>query len=103
MTISRDFMRVSKTLLGPGMALFMLGYFSYHMFEGNHGIRTWWVIKRQLATAQTKFAELERTRTSFEHRVKLLHPSSLCPDLLEEQSRKQLGYAHKNEIIVVHK
>ena len=35
------------------------------------------------------------------HRVDLMKPGSICPDLLEEQAKNVLGYAHCDEKVVL--
>ena len=46
-------------------------------------------------------AELvKHERTDLEARIALLRESSIDPDLLEEQVRKRLGFAHPDEVVV---
>ena len=46
-------------------------------------------------------AELVRSqRFDLETRIALLKESSIDPDMLEEQVRKRLGFAHPDEVVV---
>ena len=40
-------------------------------------------------------------RAELEHRVSLLRPDSLDPDLLEEQARRLLNFGFANEAIIL--
>ena len=102
MLLLRNQFRFIKRALGPLIAIGVFGYFSYHIIEGNHGIRAWWKLDTQLSQAHKKLEILHKTRDSLEQRVQLLNPSSLCPDMLEERSREVLGYIHPNEIVILH-
>ncbi len=44
---------------------------------------------------------LKQEHDKIAHRVDLMKPGSVCPDLLEEQAKNILGYAHANEKIVL--
>jgi cell division protein FtsB len=79
----------------------LVGYFLYHTVEGERG----WVAKVHLqnetVTAEETLAKLKEEREALEHRVKLIRPESLDPDLLDEQARKTLNYSKPNEIVIL--
>ena len=87
---------------GPLLALALVGYFSYHMIQGNHGILAWKTMDIKLVEAKNKLASLQQSQQQLEKRVSLLRPSSLCTDLLEQQARKILGFTRPGEIVVIH-
>ena len=51
--------------------------------------------------AQANAAVLNEQKTQLEHRVGLLRPNSLDPDLLEERARVVLNYARDDEMLVL--
>ena len=51
------------------------------------------------STAELNLLKAEHDKLA--HRVDLMKPGSVCPDLLEEQAKNVLGYAHMNEKIVL--
>lgn len=79
----------------------LVGYFSYHMVVGNHGLKAWSAVEQQLESSKIRLVSLQAQQNRLAHKVALLHPDSLCPDLLEEQARKILGVAGPHEIVVL--
>ena len=100
--IYRDLVWHSKRAFAPLLALGLLSYFSYHMIQGNHGIRAWFKLDQQLVESHSKLASLQKKQNILDNKVQLLNPSSLCPDMLEERSREILGYVHPDEIVILH-
>ena len=54
-----------------------------------------------LDKAHSQLDEMKGKHDKLAHRVDLMKPGSICPDLLEEQAKSVLGYAHHNEKIVL--
>jgi cell division protein FtsB len=79
----------------------VVGYFLYHTVEGDRGWMTMLRLEHEVSAAQQRLDGLKKEREELAHRVKLLHPESLDPDLLEEKSRELLNYSKPNEIIVL--
>ena len=79
-----------------------MGYFTYHLVHGNHGLRAYWRLGEDLKQAETKYKDLMDQHNDLQKKVSLLRPDSLCPDLLEEQVRKNLGFVKPNELVILH-
>ncbi len=95
-------MRLSlASVFGTTFLISVAGYFAYHMVAGNHGLKAWSEVEQQLEYSKIQLARLNAKQVGLEHKVALLRPGSLCPDLLEEQARRVLGVAGVNEIVVV--
>lgn len=58
-------------------------------------------LEGSLEDAKGELAELKDEHDKLARRVDLMKPGAVCPDLLEEQAKCVLGYAHSNEKIVV--
>lgn len=58
-------------------------------------------LQHDVVAAQDTLSQLQKNRHELAHRVQLLHPESLDPDLLEEKSRELLNYSKPNEIIIL--
>lgn len=90
----------ARGLLWPGLCLLATFYFGYHALQGDRGLiayaQTGMEIKRMQAELETIRAERQR----LEHRVALLHPEHIDPDMLDEQARRVLGLARPDELIV---
>lgn len=100
--IYRELRRRARRIVGSTLTSCVAGYFCYHMAAGKHGTMAWREISREFATKKETLSFLQAEQHVLERRVKLLRPSSLCLDLLDEQARKGLGLSGPNEIIVMH-
>ena len=78
-----------------------LGYFGYHIIQGEHGVIAWLQLEKELRIARANAAVLDQEKSQLEHRVQLLRPDSLDPDLLEERARVVLNYARGDEMLVL--
>lgn len=79
----------------------LVGYFIYHTVEGERGWLSMLRLQHEVAAAHGTLDRLQKDRKELAHRVQLLHPESLDPDLLEEKSRELLNYSKPNEIIIL--
>jgi len=87
-------------LVLPAVLVAVLGYFAYHLVNGDLGMRAREVIAGEKAALQAEYAALVTEREHLEARVKLLRPEAIDADLADERARLQLGYAHPDEIVV---
>lgn len=81
-------------------AILVTGYFGYHAFNGGHGIIAMRGLKVERAELIATLARLEARKADLEHRVSLLRPESIDPDMLDERARALLNQAHPNEIVL---
>jgi len=88
-------------LMAPILGACVLGYFLYHTVEGEHGWSAQMELQQQVMQAQERLDHLRQQHAELDHRVKLMRPESLDPDLLEEESRKTLNYTKPNEIVIL--
>ncbi len=79
----------------------IVGYFLYHTVEGDRGWLSMIRLEKEVAAAQEDLSHLQKERQELEHRVQLMRPGSLDPDLLDEQSRKLLDYSKPGEIVIL--
>ncbi|RMD62910.1 MAG: septum formation initiator family protein [Alphaproteobacteria bacterium] len=84
----------------PVVAACLVGYFVYHLVEGERGLRTWLRLQQKLAAAEASEADLARARARLERRVALLRPDSLDLDLLDERAHDVLNYGRADELII---
>jgi len=76
-------------------------YLGYHFIQGENGVIAWLKIAHQIENSNTELVKLTKERTALEHRVKLMRPETLDPDLLEERVRTVLNYGLQNDRIIV--
>lgn len=91
----------ARYVVGPVLGVCAVGYFAYHVVHGDRGLLAWWNIKQRVAAARAVLAETRAEREILEHRVQLMNPGSLDPDMLEERARLMLNYGHSDDIIVL--
>ncbi len=101
MLLFRDMRLRMKKLVGPFVGLFTFFYFTYHILHGERGVFAWTKINDRVVEAKLQLKKLKEKNEVFEHRVKLLHPEHLDPDLLEERARAMLNYGYSNELVVI--
>jgi cell division protein FtsB len=97
--VSRTRLRTFLGTLGlyAGAAL-MIGYFWAHAHSGDHGLKAKQDLVQQEADLIRELEALKAERAAWEHRVELLRPNAVDPDLLEERARAQLDYMHPRDI-----
>ncbi|MGH6933344.1 MAG: FtsB family cell division protein [Dongiaceae bacterium] len=61
----------------------------------------WWRLSHQLDESQAALAELTDERRAVEHRVTLLRPESLDPDMLEERARVMLNFGEPDDRLII--
>ena len=89
-----------RQVLGPVLGVCAIAYFAYHTFHGERGLIAWNILKQRVEEAQVMLAETRARRQVLEHRVRLLNPQSLDPDMLDERARLMLNYGRDDEIVI---
>jgi cell division protein FtsB len=79
--------------------LFLIIYFGYHAIAGDRGLLAMLHLSKQVEQSRNDLDQVVADKLILEHRVSLLRDESLDLDLLDEQSRKLLGYVGKEEVI----
>lgn len=87
--------RAAKPLVGV-LVLFYLGF---HAISGERGVVAMFKETRRLELIKTELAKTVAERASLDAKVRALSSDSLDLDLLDEQARRMLGLAGKNEVV----
>jgi len=95
-----DIKRRAREAVFPVLGALALAYFSYHAVQGEHGLLAWIRLNQELGRLETQAALVAAQRAALEHRVALLEPDGLEPDMLDEQVRSKLGYVHPDDMII---
>ena len=95
-------MRISKfdSVVTCG-CLCLLGFFTWHAMEGPRGFKFREKLAAHSEELTGELAVIEKQRADTEHRVALLRPESVDPDMLDEMARSTLDVAGPNELIVL--
>ncbi len=78
----------------------LLGYFAWHAWEGPRGYPYQENLQQQLAQLDQKYGDLKSRREALEHKVGLLRPDSIDPDLLDEMARAKLDMVKPGDLVV---
>jgi cell division protein FtsB len=78
----------------------LIGYFLINAIIGNKGIITLNNLANQIASKDSKLKDLSLKVENKQLMIKSISLESLDPDLLDEQSRRVLGYVGRNEIVI---
>lgn len=92
-----------KSFIGVFFPFALILYFIYHAIQGNHGILAWFEVEKKLRIAQEELTRLKKIHYDMDHRVRMLRPETLDPDLLDERVRSVLNLAKKEDFVVIDK
>ena len=100
--VSRRRARGILTALGLYLvAAAMIGYFGFHAFSGQRGLRARHEIDQQMAELTAELERLKAERAQWERKVALLRPDRIDPDTLDERARTLLNLAHPNDLVMM--
>lgn len=93
--------RATRGLGFPLVVMALVLYFGYFAVYGNHGLVNWIRLNHEIELKQSDLDRVREERMALEHRVRLLRPESVDPDLLEEQARARLGLSEPDEVVIL--
>jgi len=76
------------------------GYFVWHALNGERGLKTKDEYEQKIAVLEKNLGDLRAERMQWEHKIDLMRGQTVDRDLLDEESRSLLGFAHKNELVI---
>lgn len=92
--------RILNMIIGPLVTLILIGYFAYHVIQGDRGLLSWIQLRKDLHDAQNVHSALEHHQKELEIRTKLLNPGSLDRDMLEERAQSVLHMIHPDSLVI---
>lgn len=103
MAFITEFRARARHVVGPAIGICVVSYFIYHVIHGDRGLIAWRSLGQRVAIATVELSKIRDERKILEHRVELLRPESLDPDMLDEWSRRILNYGHRDETVLFRK
>lgn len=85
----------------PVLTIVVLGYFGYHIFNGDYGLYSREKVEKQLALLNDELMKLRTEREVLEARVALLRDGSIEKDMLDEYVRRNLNMSKSNELTIL--
>jgi cell division protein FtsB len=92
-----------RKALFPAICLGLLGYFTYHLIVGDHGMDSHAQLQTQLKTVEGELKGLQAVRERLDRDVALMRADKLDPDMLDERARTILNFSHPNDIVIMDK
>lgn len=86
-----------NSVLPTLLLVVILVYFSYHAISGDRGVLAYIKLSHKIEQARADLDIVQAERIKYERNVRLMRDDSLDLDLLDEQSRRLLGHAGKDE------
>jgi len=83
------------------IAAALIGYFGVNAYTGNLGLRAREGIDARIGELTAERDRLRAEREHWQHKVSLLKPDSLDPDLIDERARALLNYADPRDSIML--
>lgn len=87
-----------RSAVGPALALLVIANFAGYAVLGSNGVLAWGDYRRQIGERSDELAALEAERATLAHRVTLLDPRRVDPDMADEMVRKELGVLRPDEV-----
>lgn len=100
MVLMLEIRRRARHAIGPLIGAAAVAYFGFHMVQGERGLIAWWHLTREIAKAEATAQTIAAERAEMEHRVALLRPESIDPDMLEERARLMLNVGRPDERVI---
>lgn len=101
MAFIREFRARARQIVGPVLGIVVVGYFAYHVVQGDRSILAWWHYKQELAQVKLEAEQVRKNRMTMEHRVSLLYPETLDKDMLDERVRDMLNLGEEGELVIL--
>ncbi len=90
-----------KTSALPFLGVLILLYFTYHILHGERGVLSLWKLQNRLLKTETSVRITSNQKNSLEKKVRLLSPTSLDLDMLEERARLMLNYGYSEDVVII--
>jgi cell division protein FtsB len=83
------------------LLLAVLAYFGVQAVRGDRGLLAWLRLEDETTELRQRLDEVRDEREALERQVDQLRSESVDPDRLDEEARRNLGYAHPDERIIL--
>ena len=98
--IINKFVITKQIFVATAVTIAIILYFSYYALFGGKGVVRYFQLKKELQKKELAKELLENKMNEKQHLVNGMGLESLDLDLLDEEARKNLGYANKDEIVI---
>jgi cell division protein FtsB len=103
MRIRRSVTRVFEAMVVPAITGAVAAYFGYYAIWGDRGAIALEDAKARLGVRQEGLSQVRERRMRLQHRIQLMRPGQVDPDLVEELYRKDLMEGAPNQVAIPRK
>lgn len=100
MSLFEDLRRRARYAVVPVFCVSLVGYFVYHLVQGDRGLIALSHLNRDISQLETDVVVAKAEREAIERKTKLLRPNSIDPDMLDERARAELGFSRSDEVVI---
>ena len=101
MAVRRRKKRSFTRFIAPLATMMILGYFGFHAFNGQYGIRAQLAMELRMAELEKKLSARTAIRNELEARVALLNDGTMEKDMVDQYVRSQLNMAREDEVVLL--
>lgn len=83
------------------LLVLVMFYLAFHAVSGERGVLAWFKANRKLEISQLELQKTKDEQQSLARKVALLKSRSVDLDMLDEESRRVLGFAQPNEVVIL--
>ncbi len=101
--MSFDFsaLRLRTPVILPLVAALLVSYFAFYTFFGERSLLRLMQLDKQVDSASAQLNSIKAEHDALAAKVNHLRPSSIDPDLLDQQARHVLNYTAPGEIVIM--
>jgi cell division protein FtsB len=100
MRIRRSVTRFFSASVVPAICAAIVAYFGYYAIWGERGALALSDTRASLGVHQEQLTQIRDNRLRLQHRIALLEPNSVDPDLVEELSRGELMNSAPDQVAI---
>ena len=101
MSVRKRKKRSLTRFIAPLATMMILGYFGFHAFNGQYGIRAQLAMEVRMANLEQKLVERTAVRNQLEARVAMLSDGTMEKDMVDQYVRSQLNMAREDEVVLI--
>lgn len=100
MSLFWEIRRRARHVVLPVVCVSVMAYSAYHIVQGERGLKRWWSLQQEIAEAETRRDRVAAERERLHYRAGLMRQGELDLDMVDEQARRMLNVARRNEVVI---
>lgn len=93
--------RFRTPIILPIVAALLVSYFAFYTFFGERSLLKLMQLEKQTQAAKAELDSVRAEKEAVQAKVNRMRPSSIDPDLLDQQARHVLNYTAPDEIVIM--